>query len=198
METPDVSVAQWFALQVWGGREASCAAHLRSRGFEVLLPLCLERRRWSDRVKEVERALFPGYLFCRLDPHGLWQVVQSPGVTRVVGDGRRPSPVPDDEISAVERIVSSGIPADPWGFLRVGQRVRVEVGPLRGVEGIVLATDGKPRLVVSVSLLQRSVAVQMEADWLTPLDRPARAGGTSVFSAGISDASWLADGKAGL
>lgn len=157
----------WYAVQVWAGREQSCAAHLRSRGLEVFLPLYRERRRWSDRVKQVERALFAGYLFCHLGERGLWQAVQSPRVIRVVGDGRRALAVSLADVEAVQRIVSTGLAAEPWAFLQTGQRVRVEVGPLRGTEGIVLTTRGTRRLVVSVALLQRSVAVELDAEWVT-------------------------------
>jgi transcription antitermination factor NusG len=168
MEALEMSPASdWYAVQVWAGREQSCATHLRSRGLEVFLPLYRERRRWSDRVKQVERALFGGYLFCQLGARGLWQAVQSPGVVRVVGDGRRPLPLALADVVAVQRIVSSGVAAEPWAFLQTGQRVRVEVGPLRGTEGIVLCVRGLRRLVVSVALLQRAVAVELNADWVT-------------------------------
>jgi transcription antitermination factor NusG len=163
----------WFAVQVWAGRETLSASHLRLRGCDVFLPTYRERRRWSDRIKHVDRALFAGYVFCRLDADAAWQLVRSPGVIRVVGDGKRPLPIPRDEMDAIQRIVEAQLTAEPWTFPCVGQRVRVEVGPLRGAEGVVLMAKSRQRLVVSVPLLQRSVAVEMESDWLSAPYGPA-------------------------
>ena len=158
---------QWFAVQVRTGRELLSAQHLQSRGYEVFLPRYRERRRWSDRVKTVDRALFAGYLFSRLHSDVVGKIVTTPGVVRIVGDGRRPLPVPTDEVEAIRRIVDTRLMAEPWPFLQTGQVVRVEFGPLRGLKGVVLQTKHQHRLVVSVSLLQRSVAVEISRDCLS-------------------------------
>src|SRR5213592_3708640 len=84
---------QWFAAQVWVGRERQCEKHLAARGYEVFLPRYRDRRRWSDRVTTVDRALFPGYLFCRMSLEVFGKVVTPPGLIRIVGDGRQPIPV---------------------------------------------------------------------------------------------------------
>jgi transcription antitermination factor NusG len=167
MLTLDDTLHQWFAAQVWAGREPLCAEHLRVRGYEVFLPSYCEHRRWSDRVKKADRALFPGYVFCRLCGDALAKIVTTPGVTRIVGDGRRPLPIPGDEIEAIQRIVATGVTARPWAFVQAGQRVRIERGPLRDIEGIVLRTTQGNRLIVSVALLQRSVAVEIDAEWVS-------------------------------
>jgi transcription antitermination factor NusG len=156
----------WFAVQVWAGREQLTARHLRQRGYDVFLPCYRERRQWSDRVKTVERALFEGYVFCRFDTDAVESMVTAPGVVRIVGNHAGPLSVPDHEVDTLKRIVETRLVAEPWPFLQVGQRVRVDVGPLRGTEGIVLATRTHRRLIVSIELLQRSVAVQIESSWV--------------------------------
>jgi transcription termination/antitermination protein NusG len=163
-ETPP----EWFAVQVRGGREQSCAEQLRVRGYEIFLPCYRERRRWSDRVKHVERPLFAGYVFSRLRPHVMGKIVSTTGVIRIVGDSTRPLPIPADEIAALKRIADTRLAAEPWPFVQAGQRVRFETGPLRDTEGIVLMVKNSHRLVVSIPLLQRSVAVEVERDWIGP------------------------------
>jgi transcription antitermination factor NusG len=153
----------WFALQVSAGREHLAAAHLGSRGYEVFYPRCYEERHWSDRVKRVERALFAGYLFCRLHGDVFGKVLTAPHVIRMVGDGERPLPVRAEEIDALQRVVGSTLPVEACPMPRTGQRVRVTAGPLGGTEGIVLRVRGRDRLVVCISLLRRAVAVEFDA-----------------------------------
>lgn len=157
----------WFAVQVRVGHERRSASHLRLRGYEVLLPCYSERRRWSDRVKNVERPLFPGYLFSRFVPNVVAKLVSAPGVIRIVGDSAGPIAIPPNEAEALQRIVQTRAPAEPWPFLRVGERVRVEDGPLRGAVGVILSTEKRRRLVVSITLLQRAVAVELDPDWVS-------------------------------
>lgn len=157
----------WFAVQVWSGREAFSASHLRLRGYDVFLPCYRERRRWSDRVKTIERALFAGYLFCRLQTDHTAAVATMPGVIRVVGDGTSPLPIPTDEVDAIQSIVTANLQVEPWECVRVGERVRIVCGPLRGAEGTVLMAKNRHRLVISIPLLQRAVAVEVQADWLS-------------------------------
>lgn len=161
----DDAGSEWYAVQVWAGREKSCAQHLHVRSYEAFLPCYAERRRWSDRVKQVERALFAGYVFCRMSPAAAGAIMAVPGVLRVVGDRSGPLPVRSDEIEAIRRIVESRRVTEPWPHLQVGERVRIEWGPLRGTEGVVLTLDNRHRLVVSISLLQRSVAVEIDPAW---------------------------------
>ncbi|PYU87474.1 MAG: hypothetical protein DMG08_28010, partial [Acidobacteria bacterium] len=95
-------------------------------------------------------------------------ILVTPGVRQVVGTGKTPVPVDESEIAALQSIVVSRLQARPWPFLQVGQRVRIEQGPLSGVEGILLDSQKRERLVVSVTLLQRSVAVEIDGDWAVP------------------------------
>jgi transcriptional antiterminator NusG len=154
---------RWFALQVRARRENMAAEHLRGKGFELFVPMHTRRQRWSDRVKEVEVPLFPGYLFCRLNPFDRLPVLKTPWVIQIVGYNRAPVPVDDLEIAAIQQIVASGLSSEPWPFLEIGARLRVESGPLRGLEGILAEFKGNHRLVVNVTLLRRSVAVEIDS-----------------------------------
>lgn len=158
---------EWFAVQVWTGREHISAEHLRIRGYDVFLPCHAERRRWSDRIKVVHRALFTGYVFCRIRMETREKVVTAPGVLRIVGDGRGPLPVSTDEISAIRRIVDSGVAAEPCPFPQVGQEIQIQSGPFKGLVGTIQIVRNRHRLVVSVSLLRRSIAVEIDSDWIT-------------------------------
>ena len=170
VENPHDVAERWFALRVKSRFEKVVATVARNKGFEEFLPLYQSRRRWSDRLKSVELPLFPGYIFCRLDPQHRLPLLTIPGVLHFVGIGKMPSPIEDTEIAAIQAAVRSGLLMDPWPFLEVGQRLRLEEGPLAGVEGILVGTSKRQRLVVSVTLLRRSVAVAIERHWATPLD----------------------------
>jgi transcription antitermination factor NusG len=159
----------WYALQVRPRYEKQISTALRSKGYEEFLPLYTARRRWSDRYKEVEFPLFPGYLFCRFDQQVRMPILTIPGVLKIVGFGKELAPVEEAEITSIQTIVKSGFPAEPWPYLQAGQRVRINEGALEGVEGIFLHSKAGHRLVVSVSLLQRSVAVEVDASWITPI-----------------------------
>jgi transcription antitermination factor NusG len=159
----------WFALQVRTRYENIVAAQLTGKGYEWFLPIYKCRRPWSDRFKETERPLFPGYLFCRLDPLNRLPILTIPGVALIVGIAKTPVPIDDTEIAAIQAVVNSDITSQPWPFLKIGQMVRIEYGPLCGLEGILLDFKGQHHLVLSVTLLQRSVAVQVEGAWVTPL-----------------------------
>ncbi len=161
----------WFALQVRGRYENYVATFLHGKGYEWFLPLYKSRRRWSDRIKELELPLFPGYVFCRFNLQKRLPVLLTPGVIRIVGIGRAPLPIDEEEITAIQTVVNSGLPTQPWQFLQIGQRVRIEYGALCGLEGILLELKGHHRIVVSVTLLQRSVAVEIDTDWVSPIRR---------------------------
>jgi transcription antitermination factor NusG len=169
------TIYPWYALRVRTRYENIVGSHLHARGYEWLLPLCKCRRRWSDRFKEIELALFPGYVFCRFNLMNRLPILTIPGVVHVVGVGRIPVPIDEGEIAAIKAAVKSRLPSQPWPFLQIGQRVRIEYGPLCGVEGILLGSRGHQRLVLSVTLLQRSVAVQIDGAWVQPMLHEHRA-----------------------
>jgi len=161
----------WYAARVKSNFEHAVSRHLRARGYEEFLPTYRARRRWSDRIKEIQVPLFGGYVFCRLEAGNRLPVLTTPGVVHLVGIGKTPCAVAEDELEAVRRIVESELLARPWPFLQLGQHVELVRGPLAGVEGILTKFKGNYRLVVSVQLLQRSVAVEIEGDWVRPRGR---------------------------
>jgi transcription antitermination factor NusG len=165
-----MTVFPWYALQVRPRYEKQIALALVNKGIDGFLPLYRHRSRWSDRMKEVQLPLFPGYLFCRLDLNHRLPVLITPGVLHIVGIGKTPHPVEEDEITALQSIIFSGLNAEPRSYLNIGEKVRIEVGPLAGTEGILTAIKGSARLVVSVGLLQRSVSVEINESWVSPSD----------------------------
>ncbi len=142
--------------------------NLERQGFEEYVPLHRVRRRWSDRVKDLEAVLFPGYIFCRFPREQRLRVLNSPGVESIVGFGRTDVPVDDAEIAAVRALIASGRPLANWPFLRIGQNVTIESGPLAGLRGVVLRDETAWRVVVSVEALDRSIAVELDRDMIAP------------------------------
>jgi transcriptional antiterminator NusG len=157
----------WFALQVRGRQEFNISENLGSNGYEWFLPLYKSSKRWSDRIKQVDSPLFPGYVFCRFNPLDRLPILKVPGVIQIVGFNRQLVAVDDDEIRAIQALVASGIPNHPCPYLEVGDKVRIESGPLRGLEGLLVEFQGNHQLVLSVTLLQRSVAVKIDAASVT-------------------------------
>jgi transcription antitermination factor NusG len=166
---PELESRPWFAVQVRARAESWVVQILREKKYPCLLPTYPERKKYSDRVKYVQSALFPGYVFCRFDPRVRLPILNTPGVTSIVTLGRYPQPVSEADIRGIERIMNSGILAKPWPYMKVGQRVRIGDGPLTGVEGLLTRERGKDRLVVSVHLLQRSVSVEIDRHSARPL-----------------------------
>lgn len=161
-------MTQWFAIQVKPRHEKAVAAALRARHFEEFLPLRKVRVRWSDRYKVVEMPLLAGYTFCRFDPEAKLHILRTPGVRKIVGRGATPVAVEEREIQALQTLIEAGLPAAPCAYLRTGQAICLERGPLSGLRGLLLQTKGRRRLVVSITLLQRSVAVEVEQAWISP------------------------------
>ena len=168
---------QWYAVRVRSQHEDMVARHLRVRGLEAFLPLYRENRRWSDRFKEVDLPLFPGYVFCQFDAACRLPVLTVPGVVHIVGAGKTLLPIEETEIEAIQAVVKSGFPAQPCSFLQTGERVRIEQGPLCGIEGILTGFRGPQRLVLSISLLQRSVRVELDGEQVRPLCSKPRSSG---------------------
>jgi transcription antitermination factor NusG len=162
----------WYAIAVRSRYESTAAAALKGKGQETFLPVHRSVRRWSDRVKEIEEPLFPGYLFCRFDVNDrLLPILTTPGVISIIGAGKTPTSVPDSEIAAIQAVVRSGLAAEPWASLSAGTAVLIERGPLAGIEGTVLNAGslpaaGKYKLIVSVELLGRSIAVDINPEWV--------------------------------
>jgi transcription elongation factor/antiterminator RfaH len=170
--TPAVeAVLPWYVLQCRVRKESMISAQLEGQGFECFLPKYKSIREWSDRKKVVEQPLFPGYVFCKFDYTQRRPVVLTPGVLQVVGCGKAPIPVEQKEIEAIQLAVASELPSQPWPYMEVGERVRIHTGKLAGLEGILINFKGNHRVVLSVSLLQRSVALEVDLAWIASLEK---------------------------
>lgn len=177
-EADEAEPVKWFAVQTRPKHEKSVAGLLEAKGYEQLLPLYQSWHRHSGRLQSVLLPLFTSYLFCRFDPLRRLPVLMTPGVFTIVGIGREPQPIPSEEIARIQASCSSGLPVRPWPYVERGDLVRVECGPLQGVEGILVSEKNACRLVVSVEILKRSVAVEVERDWVVPVT-PRRSSGVS-------------------
>jgi transcription antitermination factor NusG len=156
----------WFALQVRSRYESTVLTLLQKKGYESFLPTYRCRRRWSDRIKELELPLFPCYLFCRFNPQNRLPILTTPGLISIVGVAKVPTPIEEAEIAALRTLVSTDVPRQPWPYLQIGQRVKIQYGALYGLEGILVEFRGRHRMVLSVNLLQRSVAVEIDIAWV--------------------------------
>ena len=174
MMSPRTDCPRWFALQVRTRWESSTAVLLSGKGYEILLPTYQTKKRWNGRVRQLNAPLFPGYVFCQFDALNRLPILVTPGVIAVVGRGRVPVPVDDAEIAAIQTVVSSRLRAEPWPYLEIGQKIRIESDALYGLEGVLINFKGNHRIVVSVSLLRRSVALEIDRDCVSPLG-PTRA-----------------------
>lgn len=162
-------MACWYALYVRSRHERVVESGLRGKGYKAFSPFYRAKRKRVDRVTEVDVPLFPGYVFCYFDANKRLPILTTPGIVGVVGVRTRPEPVDNTEIDSIRTIALCGNPVQPWPFLRSGQRVRLQAGPLAGTEGIFLHVKDEYRLVVSVTLLQRAVSVVVERDTVEPL-----------------------------
>ena len=159
----------WYALHVKPRFEKYVTGQLSGKGYETFMPSYVSKRKWSDRVKPLTIPLFPGYVFCRFNVNSRLPILVTPGVMAVVGVGKAPVAIDESEIVAIQRVIDSGLPAQRWPYLNCGETVRVEAGPLEGLSGIVVRMKGTDRLVVSVSLLMRSVSVEIDRKFVKPL-----------------------------
>lgn len=152
----------WFALQTKSRNERSVERLLTQKGYECFLPTYCRKRRWSDRVVEIESPLFPMYIFCRFHSSALGKAISTPGVTRIVGFGGQFAEVEVEEISSLLLLSQSRLLREPWSYIPDGTRVQVETGPLAGAKGIFNSDKDSRKLIISVAILQRSVAVQLD------------------------------------
>ena len=163
-ESIDSKALEWFALQVRGRRTVEVANALRYKGCEAFTPSKLIKRRWCDRTRMIEYPLFPGYVFAKVDLRHRFPILITPGVLGIVGVGNQPVPISDQEIASFQGVLRSGLTVRSWPFLRRGDWVRIEAGPLSGVTGILIDDRKTYRVVVSVELIQRSIAVEVDRD----------------------------------
>ena len=167
----DLIPGSWYGLRVRARYESRVAELLSLKGYETFVPTFCERRRWTDRIKNVATPMFPSYVFLRAGERVTGQVLTTPGVMHFVGFGKTPAPIEEREMAAVQRIAAAGATGRPWPRLKVGQLVEIISGPLAGLEGFLLEEKGDRRFVVSVSMLQRSIAVDLSEDWMAASDK---------------------------
>lgn len=153
----------WYAIHTRSRHEKVVRDQFLAKGITHLLPLHRKRSVWKDRVKMVEVPLFGGYIFGHFALQDRLQILQTIGVVRLVGLNGMPEPVPDDQIEAVRKLVEHRMSYDPHPYLKEGMRVRIKRGPLSGAEGILVEKRKHYRFIISVDIIQKSVAVDVDA-----------------------------------
>ena len=160
----EIGSQQWYALAVKPRHDKAVSRTLESKGYQTLVPLYNQRRRYATRCKDATLSLFPGYVFCRFNSLTRLPVLTTPGVIQILGAGRVPTPVDETEMASLQTALQLRLSAQPVPFLHTGQKVRITEGALAGVEGIVLGFKQCLRLVLSITLLQRSVSLEIDRD----------------------------------
>jgi transcription termination/antitermination protein NusG len=160
---PDLT-PHWFVAQTCAHHERRVSRQLGQRAIENFLPLYERMSQWKDRRVRLEVPLFAGYVFVHLGICERMRVLEVPGVARLVGFGGLPAVLPDDEINSIRNSLKFPLRAKPCPYLAIGQRVCIHRGPLQGVQGILVRRKNQLRLVLSVALIQRSMAVEVDAD----------------------------------
>ena len=161
-------VGDWYALTVCPRHEKQVVRQLEGRGLRSFVPLYRSVRRWKDRQKELDLVLFPGYVFVRSELHNRMSVLTVPGVVRFVTFHGQPAAVRDQDIRALRSGAASGVPLMPHPYLQKGRRVRLSSGPLAGIEGILVRRKDRFRLVLSVDLIMKSVALEVDESDIQP------------------------------
>ncbi len=159
----------WYALRTRSRHEKLVRDQLANQGIEPLLPTVKRLSQWKDRKKEIEVPLFSGYCFVRFGSDQKLPVLRTIGVVDIVGGGQRPEPIPDEEIAALQTLMTSVLPFDPHPYLSEGMTVEVVRGPLQGVRGILLRKEKRHRLVLGVRLIQQAAAVEIDIGDIAPV-----------------------------
>jgi transcription antitermination factor NusG len=160
--------ARWYAVHTNSRHEKTVAQQMDGSQIPNFLPLYKSVRRWKDRKKQVELPLFPGYVFVHIALRDKLQVLKVPGVVQLISFNGRPASLPDAEIDALRNGLARSLVAEPHPYLAVGKKVRVHSGPFAGVEGILIRRKEKFRVVLSIHLIQRSVAVEVDETEIEP------------------------------
>jgi transcriptional antiterminator RfaH len=167
----------WFALQTRPKNERKVESLLKQKGYECFTPTYRLKRKWSDRVVEIDFPLFPGYVFCRFNASAAGKAISTQGVTRIVGFGGTPAEVAKEEVESLQLLARSNFLREPWKYLPSGTVVHIKTGPLAGVQGIIIANENKMQLVISVTLLQRSVGIQLSENTVMSVITGPKEGG---------------------
>ena len=168
-EGPDASSPNWYALYTCSRHEKQVAGQLQQRNVEFFLPLYISLRRWKDRRVQVPLPLFPGYVFVNIRLQDRIAVLDIPGAVRFVAFNGSPAALPESDLIRLRSGLEQGLRAEPHPYLKIGRRVRVRSGPLAGAEGILVRKKDRFRLVVSIEFIMRSVAVEIDAADVEPV-----------------------------
>lgn len=160
------STPQWYALFTMPKHEKSVTRFLHFQHVEHFLPLYETENTWRNRQRVlISRPLFPRYLFARIEMRAIGVVLKTPGVVQIVGTGPRPTPVSELQIESLRSAVALKM-LEPYPYAAIGDRVRIKKGPLMGIEGTLVRKKNQKRLILTVSLIQQSVSVEVDLDTL--------------------------------
>lgn len=171
---------RWYAVRTKPQHEYAVGRIFDAKGYERLLPTYRTRVKWADRMKEMERPLFPGYVFCRFDARHRVPILNAAGVLDIVRIGGHPAPVEEHELENLKAAMTSGYTCLPWPHAEIGREIRIGFGPLTGVRGVIVEVKRRPRLVLSVSAVNRAILVEIDADVLAPSPTPRPATAVSL------------------
>lgn len=160
----EMGIPRWYALSVKPRHDKAVVHTLEMKGYRTFLPTYKKRHKYASRWKETELPLFPGYVFCHLNALARLPILVTPGVIQILGTGRMPIPIEEPEIVSLQNAVFAGVALRPHPFVQAGQKVRITEGSLAGVEGTVISSKQGVRLVLSITLLQRSVLLEIDVD----------------------------------
>lgn len=177
----------WYAAHTRHQHEKQVARVLANKGFEVFLPLYTEMRRWRDRMKKMELPLFSCYVFLRGNLDRRLAILTTPGVHGMVCSAGKLAAIPEQEIQAVQSVIENRVNIEPHPFLKCGDLVRVKYGALEGLEGFLVRKKGQTRLIISVNLVERSVAAEVDACTVERVEAPVK-GPSAMFSPGAANA----------
>lgn len=167
----DIWTPQWYALYTRSRFEKKMLSELTDRNVEVFLPMREVLSRWKDRKKRIWIPLFPGYIFIHhVDtPENRYKILNVPGAVRFVSVEGHAEPIPEEQIQSVRKFLESKITVDPYPYMKVGSRVEIIAGPLKGIQGILVKKRGRFRFVLQVDLIRQAVSVEIDASDVRPV-----------------------------
>ena len=169
-----MSNTHWYAVTTQPRHEKVVADHLEAKSIEAFLPLVATTSRWKDRLVILERPIFPGYVFVRINLSERHRVFGTPSLVRMLAFGGVPATIDDFEIDAVRRCLTQGHDPKAHSFVNIGELVRVKSGSLQGLEGVVIRQKNKCRIVVSISLIHKSISTEIDANLVEPIGGSAQ------------------------
>lgn len=180
---PDLSLIdppRWYAVYTYPRHEKSVLEHFQSKSLEAFLPTFATESRWKDRRVRLQTPVFPGYVFTRINAGHRNKVLSSPGVIRMLSFNGMPAPIDDAEIESVKLCLERGMVLKPCPFLEVGDRVRVKSGVLEGLEGHISRCKSDRRLIVPITLIHQSVAIEIDVQLLELVNAETNGPGGSL------------------